>query len=291
MEISYITAPIIGAVIGYSTNWIAIKMMFRPRKAINIGKLKLPFTPGIIPKNRKNIAIAISSTITNSLLTTEDLKNVLLSKKVEDRIIEYINLKISEDKEKTINEILEENIQKQNLNKICDYILDKGTKKILHILKEENISNIISEQIKKAIEDRINGTILSIIGGKKIIENISKNIEENIDEYIDIESEKIIYEILQNEINNILEKQVKDINTDINYNQMIISIYEKIIINKSEKFISLIDIKEIIENKINSMEMEELEKIILRIMKKELNAVINLGAVIGLILGLLNIIN
>ena len=49
MNYQFIINPLIGAGIGYVTNWIAIKMMFRPTKAIKIGKFTLPFTPGIIP--------------------------------------------------------------------------------------------------------------------------------------------------------------------------------------------------------------------------------------------------
>ena len=54
MSVLHIILPIIvGGIIGYCTNYIAIKMMFRPHKAVYIGKFKLPFTPGIIPKIKK----------------------------------------------------------------------------------------------------------------------------------------------------------------------------------------------------------------------------------------------
>ncbi len=41
--------PLIGAAIGYVTNWIAVKMLFRPLKPIKFGKLVLPFTPRNYP--------------------------------------------------------------------------------------------------------------------------------------------------------------------------------------------------------------------------------------------------
>ena len=49
MDMSYLTGPLIGAVIGYFTNYLAVKMLFHPRKAIKVGKFTLPFTPGAIP--------------------------------------------------------------------------------------------------------------------------------------------------------------------------------------------------------------------------------------------------
>jgi len=65
-----------GAIIGYFTNDIAIKMLFRPYKAIYIGKRKLPFTPGLIPANQERLAKRVSDTIMGSLLTPEEIQNL-----------------------------------------------------------------------------------------------------------------------------------------------------------------------------------------------------------------------
>jgi uncharacterized membrane protein YheB (UPF0754 family) len=72
----YITPPILGAIIGYFTNDIAIKMLFRPYKAKYIGKKKLPFTPGLIPANQERLAKRVSDTIMGSLLTPKELQNL-----------------------------------------------------------------------------------------------------------------------------------------------------------------------------------------------------------------------
>ena len=51
----YIVSPLMGGIIGYFTNWLAIKMLFRPHKKLYIGNLPIPFTPGLIPKERTRI--------------------------------------------------------------------------------------------------------------------------------------------------------------------------------------------------------------------------------------------
>ena len=51
-----------------------------------------------------------------------------------------------------------------------------------------------------------------------------------------------------------------------------------------------INIASIIENKIMEMDLIDLEKLILSVMKNELNALVNLGAIIGFVLGLINIL-
>ena len=68
-----------GAVIGGITNKVAIRMLFRPYTAKYIGRVHIPLTPGIIPKEKANIAKAIGSTISDNLLNSQVLSTTLLS--------------------------------------------------------------------------------------------------------------------------------------------------------------------------------------------------------------------
>lgn len=72
----YISPPVLGAVIGYYTNDIAIKMLFRPYRPIYIFKRQLPFTPGLIPSNQDRLGQNIANAIMKSLLTPEELENL-----------------------------------------------------------------------------------------------------------------------------------------------------------------------------------------------------------------------
>ena len=59
----WLAPPILGAVIGYVTNRIAIQMLFRPRTEKRILGVHVPFTPGIIPKNRNELAKSIARAV------------------------------------------------------------------------------------------------------------------------------------------------------------------------------------------------------------------------------------
>ena len=72
----FFVPPVAGSIIGYFTNDIAIKMLFRPYKPIYIGKRKLPFTPGLIPSNQERLAQKVSDTIMGSLLTPGELQKL-----------------------------------------------------------------------------------------------------------------------------------------------------------------------------------------------------------------------
>lgn len=72
----YISPPILGGLIGYYTNDIAIKMLFRPYKAVYILGQKVPFTPGLIPSNQERLGQNIANAIMKSLLTPEEIQNL-----------------------------------------------------------------------------------------------------------------------------------------------------------------------------------------------------------------------
>ncbi|MCL2931727.1 MAG: DUF445 family protein [Trichodesmium sp. MAG_R03] len=72
----YFAPPIAGGLIGYFTNDIAIKMLFRPYRPYYIFRRKLPFTPGLIPTNQERLAKRVADTIMGSLLTPSELQNL-----------------------------------------------------------------------------------------------------------------------------------------------------------------------------------------------------------------------
>ena len=109
----YVAPPVAGAIIGYFTNDIAIKMLFRPYKPIYIGKRQLPFTPGLIPRNQERLAKRISDTIMGSLLTPDELQNLaqrlLQTERVQGALLWLLQLALEQvnlDKEQKTAKIL-----------------------------------------------------------------------------------------------------------------------------------------------------------------------------------------
>lgn len=69
---------VVGALIGGLTNHLAIKMLFRPYKPIYIRHYQLPFTPGLIPKRRNELANQIGEAVAKHLLTVDSIKHYLV---------------------------------------------------------------------------------------------------------------------------------------------------------------------------------------------------------------------
>jgi uncharacterized membrane protein YheB (UPF0754 family) len=105
--------PVVGGVIGYFTNDIAIRMLFRPYRARYLGRWRVPFTPGLIPRNQERLAQRIANTIMGSLLTPEALQTLaqrlLHIERVEAAILWLLRLgleQIQADKERKTAKIL-----------------------------------------------------------------------------------------------------------------------------------------------------------------------------------------
>ncbi|MEH2351225.1 MAG: DUF445 family protein [Nostoc sp.] len=98
----YVSPPVLGGIIGYFTNDIAIKMLFRPYRAIYIAGQRVPFTPGLIPRNQERLALNISKTIMGSLLTPQELQNLarrlLQTERVQAAILWLLQLAIEQIK-------------------------------------------------------------------------------------------------------------------------------------------------------------------------------------------------
>lgn len=86
MDFTYIARPLVGAVIGYITNDIAIRMLFRPHQPKFVFGIRIPFTPGIIPKEKGRIAEALGNSISTNLMNQEVLEKNLLSDDMIEKI-------------------------------------------------------------------------------------------------------------------------------------------------------------------------------------------------------------
>jgi hypothetical protein len=75
----FLVPPAVGAVIGLFTNWLAIKMLFRPLAEYRVFGIRLPFTPGILPRERGRIAESLAETVAHDLLTRDAVEERLRS--------------------------------------------------------------------------------------------------------------------------------------------------------------------------------------------------------------------
>ena len=106
--IKELTFPVVGALIGYFTNLIAIKMLFSPKKPYYIFGRKIPFTPGLIPSKRDKLAKALAKVVKENLLTEELIRKRLNEDRIKKSLKKLIEKLIDDtlSNDKLLKEIL-----------------------------------------------------------------------------------------------------------------------------------------------------------------------------------------
>ncbi|MBC8260226.1 MAG: DUF445 family protein [Planctomycetia bacterium] len=66
----WIVFPLVGALIGYATNWLAVKMLFRPHRPKGFGPLRFQ---GVVPRRQEALAESIAETVQDELISAEDV--------------------------------------------------------------------------------------------------------------------------------------------------------------------------------------------------------------------------
>ena len=89
--IVYTLIPFISALIGWITNYIAVKMIFRPRSPISILGLTIQ---GLIPRRQKDLAHSLGDIIERELISHKDIQKVIQSPEIQDAINRVIEERI-----------------------------------------------------------------------------------------------------------------------------------------------------------------------------------------------------
>lgn len=174
----YIAPPLIGAFIGYLTNKIAIRMLFRPLRGHHIFGVRIPLTPGIIPSKRHELAINIGEMVGSHLLTSKEIGKALAKTSFQNQLSGLI-------KSRTTNVI------NRDLGSVVDLVppkyvhyFDVGTKTIAYQIKEK-IHTYLST---KEFENLIRTTI--ILG-------IDQFLERDIDSLANRDKREVVYSSVQ----------------------------------------------------------------------------------------------
>ncbi|MGE7113456.1 DUF445 domain-containing protein [Lysinibacillus sp. NPDC047702] len=152
---------IIGAAIGGVTNHLAIKMLFQPHEAIYIKNWRVPFTPGLIPKRRDELARQLGLTVVNYLLTPETFRKKFFSKDIHDKVEQFVQTKVEETiftNDKTIQDWLTlagfSNMPATIENKI-EAIVEGQFESMKNTLSTKSIHTLLSADIQHTIDAKI----------------------------------------------------------------------------------------------------------------------------------------
>ena len=291
MILRYIAAPAVGALIGYCTNYLAVKMLFLPRTEKRIFGHRVPFTPGAIPRGKPRLARAVGEIISTMLLTQSDLSEKIASSEVCSSISERIFAASDKSVKETISQIAG---SAENYEALKEKTAKLLAQKILDAALEADFTKIIEEEGVSAVREKLAGSMMAMFVNEEMIRSfiapLSAKLKEKAQENgFDFIKEKLLEEFDKNENESIFALLSKTGLTQETLKDGASSLLKKVMPSLSKTLSENLDIAKLIEDKMNAMDVMELERLVLSVMKKELDTIVNLGALIGAVLGAVNI--
>ena len=141
----YAILPVLGMLIGWGTNWLALKMLFKPRKPFGVGRYKIQ---GLIPRRRNDLSGTIARTISDELLSSDDLVKAMNE-------LDIKGIALSQ-----VNSIVEKKIESLDLKK-------SPPLGMLHNTIVSTAQSIVSSQVEDSIDD--------------FLENMGDHVSGNLD--------------------------------------------------------------------------------------------------------------
>ena len=216
---------LVGASIGYLTNWLAIKMLFRPLREKKILGHRVPFTPGLIPKERERMAKSIGEAVGMHLLTPEKIAEVVSSEETKERLEGFIKLKMQDLKSSDMNlqdfldsinyslplekieekaylvfsnklmdeelniklrYFLKENIYPEYRDKLINKLSRDGKTFLEDVKTSESFKEIFIQDISRKLKETKNkNTILADVIDDDLISKLEKSVDENKKNIVD----------------------------------------------------------------------------------------------------------
>lgn len=355
---------VIGAIIGGVTNIIAIRMLFHPQKAYYIGKWRIPFTPGLIPKRRDEIANKIGRVIEEHLITESLIKEKISSTSARQAIKGFISQqinKLSSDRatlqnfaksldidfettaQEKVQQLIEDKLQQyyqehgqaplntlipetleaeldEKVERLTPLLCDrariylssqKGEQDIYHMLdtffeeKGKIIGMLQMFMTKESIAERIQMELIRLTNHPKA-RQIAAQLIRN--EYHTLKGKHLNQVLSQAQFTNIKDKITPIVMAYLDIpqkaNQPISELapglvryaqahaanfMTDLIVNKAAEHISSImkqvNLSAIVEEQINSFDLDYIERLIIEIANKELKLIMMLGFLLGGIIG------
>lgn len=282
-----LAGPLIGAVIGYITNYIAIKMLFRPLEPKYFCGRRLPFTPGIVPRRKNALAKILGDAIVEKFFNADDLEIVFQSASFSDAVAERLTETLCSDL--TIGEVLADTPQ-DGLYRLKEDLC-------AHVIKDVYESDIPEYTAKMGgvfLEETMPSDALITKMAAGTYASMMDEVAKKMRALLIDEGLVLTLPIADTEFNRIKNEPISSITSLISgdkaaLKEKIRSLYARFMAKNVRPIVESIDVGGMITEKIIEMTPHEVETLVLMVVKRELNLVVLFGAFLGALIGAVNI--
>jgi uncharacterized membrane protein YheB (UPF0754 family) len=303
----FFTPPVVGAVIGFITNVVAIKMLFRPLREIRVFGIRLPFTPGILPRQRSKLAQSIGAMVERELLTAEIVRQRLQREDVRQKIKEALSLFTENILQKTPGEIFDgrEKLLADRLPSAAEKLYPAFAQAVLDFLGQEDIRRELESRGRIFLRNilfKLNAFQRLFFSAGQYDQKLEEKMPEIIDELV-MGAENLLHnertkskliEAVCSSAGKAIGGQGANIGSlldidEANKKALDNFLFEKLMTaadGQIENILTSINIKALVSDRIDSLDMLRVERIILDVMADQFKWIDIFGGILGFLIGL-----
>jgi uncharacterized membrane protein YheB (UPF0754 family) len=285
--------PLVGAVIGFITNVVAIRMLFRPLRAYHLFGIRIPFTPGILPRERAKLARSIGAMVERELLTPAILRERLADAELREKFRRGLSPYIERLPELFTGAA--EKIYPHALEALVGFLRQPEMREKLAAQGREIVDRVV---------DDLSPLQRLLISSGQFDRGIKENMPKIVDDLIDrLEQEGRREELrdslishagaclftggsLERTLRGLLDKTGEAREGEGGLEALLTEKLFRAAEARVETFLAGIDVQTMVRDRINSMDMLKVEGIILDVMANQFKWIDIFGAILGFLIGL-----
>lgn len=287
--LSIILPPLIGGIIGSVTNDLAIKMLFRPYKAVYIGKFRLPFTPGIVPKRLEELAVLLGREVEAQFFNADDLELLFRSDAFADAVAGSLTDMIYTQRTTlcfTLESLEMDDTTADAMNRVREGLTDS----VASALRDTDFAPAIAS-VMLGMSDRLPKSL----GSRSAVNTLAPTLADGIRDFLSQEKgRRLVASLIDDAVTELGDRPLRDIAGTVFGERdalfsLIKELYLRFMASYVRPVVESIDVAGMITAKLRLMEPRAIEKLITSIVSRELRYIVLLGGLLGLVIGAVNI--
>lgn len=172
----WVLPPLLGAIIGYVTNAIAIRMLFRPLTEKRIFGMRLPLTPGLIPRERGDLAESMARMVSTELLTEEAVRRQIHAPSFQDSVTNNITAVTSQLLDTTLATVGASLFPRENGSPRPEGLISSVGSLLASafggITKSASFTMLVKDLIRHLVDELAGRPVNSVLGSSRSIDGV-----------------------------------------------------------------------------------------------------------------------
>lgn len=251
----------------------------------------------MIPKNKSRLAAGIAAMVSHKLMSAEVMSDALISDSMLERVRQKVHGVIAsyQTDDRTLREALSSLWDADEVKQVESAALNAIDAKVVDKMTDPALAASISQKIMEAVTERLKSTSLLLsLGASFFSGSIERMVSEMVSKMLREKGVTMMSQMIHSEEDKLMSRPVSQLL--MGKEQMLarledgaVEAYRRVITQKLPELLETVDVFKIVEKRINGMDTMEMERMVLDVCNSELKAIEWFGAILGAIMGVVNI--